>query len=637
MSSQDLLPLINDILQATIVIFGASVILYYLPTIRGDRTQRAFSLLLIAVVIVFFSELVVSRTVLPGSTEDWLRLKWLGITFVPIAQLHLSDALLITTGSLSRRRGNLTIAAFIASITVYLVVIFTNAIVGSDIRWLTHAAHFEAGPYFVLFAAFYGIVSVVGIYNLWRAYKRSITNSTRRRLRVILVAILAAPLSVFPYLGLSDQSLDLIPAWLWLLLIAGNLGIGFMFAQLTTNINYFGSLASPRVARVKLLKFMARVPMAASIVLLVHVLTVGATQPLGLNPQNAAAITTVATVMLVEWAIHAYKGPIERMLHFNNEPDVRRIQQLSERLITRQDMRQFLESLLAAGCDALRVPTAFVASISADGAELAAIIGSSSAEFDNDGHDDLATLPPPTVLLTSDSDLLRWHDYWIKPLYTRQDDVLLGILGIGVNTAKPIYTAHELTIVERIGTQAASALEDQLLQQGVFAAVEGLLPTVTALQQLRGAVAFSGAMLLEDESDSAEEPPEQSTLTTDPNFKNMVRDALNHYWGGSKLTESPLLKLNIVQNALADDSDNPVRGLRTILKEAIDRQKPDGEQSLTRTEWLLYNILELKFLQGIKVRDIAKRLAMSESDLYRKQRIAIENVARAIAEMESGN
>jgi hypothetical protein len=28
------------------------------------------------------------------------------------------------------------------------------------------------------------------------------------------------------------------------------------------------------------------------------------------------------------------------------------------------------------------------------------------------------------------------------------------------------------------------------------------------------------------------------------------------------------------------------------------------------------------------------RLAMSESDLYRKQRIAIESVARAIAEME---
>ena len=55
---------------------------------------------------------------------------------------------------------------------------------------------------------------------------------------------------------------------------------------------------------------------------------------------------------------------------------------------------------------------------------------------------------------------------------------------------------------------------------------------------------------------------------------------------------------------------------------------------MTTTEWLLYNILELKFIQGKRVRDVAMRLAMSESDLYRKQRIAIEKVANYIAEME---
>ena len=47
-----------------------------------------------------------------------------------------------------------------------------------------------------------------------------------------------------------------------------------------------------------------------------------------------------------------------------------------------------------------------------------------------------------------------------------------------------------------------------------------------------------------------------------------------------------------------------------------------------------YNILELKFIRGYRVRDVALRLAMSESDLYRKQRVAIEEVARMLAEME---
>ena len=55
---------------------------------------------------------------------------------------------------------------------------------------------------------------------------------------------------------------------------------------------------------------------------------------------------------------------------------------------------------------------------------------------------------------------------------------------------------------------------------------------------------------------------------------------------------------------------------------------------MTASEWMLYNILELKFIQGLRVRDIARRLARSEADLYRKQKIAIDAVARALSEME---
>jgi hypothetical protein len=62
--------------------------------------------------------------------------------------------------------------------------------------------------------------------------------------------------------------------------------------------------------------------------------------------------------------------------------------------------------------------------------------------------------------------------------------------------------------------------------------------------------------------------------------------------------------------------------------------KPEGDRSFS-SEWILYNILEMKFLEGRKVREIAHRLALSEADLYRKQRIAIDNVANAILEMES--
>jgi hypothetical protein len=75
--------------------------------------------------------------------------------------------------------------------------------------------------------------------------------------------------------------------------------------------------------------------------------------------------------------------------------------------------------------------------------------------------------------------------------------------------------------------------------------------------------------------------------------------------------------------------------MRAVLREAIERQRPAGERKLTATEWLLYNILDLRFVQGQRVRDIANRLAMSESDLYRKQRTAVAEVAKTLADMEA--
>jgi len=206
---------------------------------------------------------------------------------------------------------------------------------------------------------------------------------------------------------------------------------------------------------------------------------------------------------------------------------------------------------------------------------------------------------------------------------------MLGILGMRARAPQPDLVAEELALLARLRAQAAAALEDHILQQEVFAAVEGILPEITALQERRSAATFGALPVL-----TAEIARPTDELLQDPEFGNMVRDALTHYWGGPKLTESPLLQLEVVQREMEGHDNNPVNALRAILAEAIEQQRPDGQRSLTTTEWILYNILDLKFVQGRRVRDVARRLAMSESDLYRKQRVAIENVARTIANME---
>ncbi len=632
-TSAELFALINDVLEAIIVIFGSAVVLYNLNRARRAVVTRAFSLLIAFVVLVYLTELMASRIVNPITAETWLRVGWVGISMVPAAQFHLSSALLASTGKLPRRRRYLVPGAYLLGGTFSALALWSDLLVG-DLVVLPHTVRLSAGPLFPLFVLYFWGVAASSIYNVYRARQRCLTSATRRSMTNTLIAFMAAPLAVFPYMTLVRDPAQSVPSWLWLVLIFGNLLVGVMFAVLTAELAYYGALSPDRVVRVRLYKFMARVPLAATMVLLVYIIVSRSSPILGLPTDVALGFALVATVMLVEWAIHAYKKPLERFFQLDDDPDVRRIQTLSERLLTTGELRQFLESVLAATVEALRTPTAFVAAITAEGLRLESIVGPlgqpelvldaeelrALAQGDSAGDDYNG---PASV-----DGLFLWQDYWLRPLYSRHNSLVLGILGLRARAATPDLTAAEQDIFDRLSDQAANALEDRILQQEVFAAVEGLLPEIMALQQRRKAAAYGGLPVLTADDQQG------SQLLDDPAFNRLVRDALTHYWGGPKLTESPLLELQIVRDELPEHDNNPVSALRAILAEAIEQQRPEGQRSLTTGEWILYNILDMKFVQGKRVRDVARRLAMSESDLYRKQRVAIENVARSMAAME---
>jgi hypothetical protein len=218
-----------------------------------------------------------------------------------------------------------------------------------------------------------------------------------------------------------------------------------------------------------------------------------------------------------------------------------------------------------------------------------------------------------------------WDGYWLVPLRTQADDGVTGVLGLAARSPNVDLSEDERTGLDVLVHQAEIALEDWHLQQQVFGALQLLIPEIDTIQRQRGSVRYQGSPALEGF---------EETLIEGPEFPGLVKDALSHYWGGPKLSDSPLLQLRVVERALPEHDGNPIKALRAVLALGIERLRPDGERKMTAAEWLLYNILELKFIQGRRVRDVAMRLAMSESDLYRKQRVAIEEVAHHIAEME---
>lgn len=631
-SFSELFALLNDILQAVIVAFGVGVLFYTLTEGIRDQVTAAFFSLITFVCVVFFTELMASRIIDTVSTETWLRVQWVGIAFVPAAQFHLSSGLLTITGAPPNRRRFLIPATYVLG-TIFFGLVLGSDLIVSQLIDTPFAPHLLAGPIFYVFAVYFWLITAASIYNVWRARQRCITRATRGRMTSTLLAFLAAPLAVFPYLLIAREAISAeIPVWLWPLIIVGNLVVGVMFSILTVTVTYFGAISPDRVVWVRLVKFMARVPLSGSLVLLAYVLTSRLEPFLGLRTETVIGFSVVAAAMLVQWGIHVFKRPLERLFQLNDDPDVRRIQLLSERLLTTRDLKQYLETILAVTCETLRTPAAFITAVTPDGPRLESVVG---ALVDPDAEPssnklsliDGAGLDGMHQQAGNETHLFAWQDFWIRPLYNRDQDFVLGVLGIRARSPEPDFTEKEADVFQRLSEQAAAALEDRILQREVFGLVEGLLPQITKFQERKQAARFGSLPAFTQQPDTSE-------LLSDPDFSNMVRDALTHYWGGPKLTQSPLLSLEVVRRSTDEYEGNPTKALRAILDRAIDLQKPDGERKMTTAEWILYNILELKFVQGLRVRDVARRLAMSESDLYRKQRVAIENVAQAIALME---
>ncbi|MFQ5434059.1 MAG: hypothetical protein ACE5FD_04205, partial [Anaerolineae bacterium] len=526
----DFLALANDVLQAFIVIFGAAVALYNLGRSQRSAVIRSFTALVSFVIIVYLAELLASRIIISPSAEIWLRLEWVGITLVPAAQIHLSQSLLSTT-SPQLRHPWLTPAVYGLGLAFLGLVLWSDWIVTGFVP-LVRTPHLEAGPLFFVFAAYFWAITAVSIIQVWNARLQTVTSAARQRMSITLFAFLAAPLGVFPYLIITGSPTESVPLLFWPIVITGNITVGIMFGLLTSHLIYFGTVSPDRVVRVRLYKFMARVPLAGSIVLLVYVLISRGSPILGLPTETALGFALVATVMLVEWAIHAYKQPLERLFQLNDDPDVRRIQELGERLLTTRELHQFLESVLAATCELLRTPTAFVTAITENGPKLESVVGPLTEEPEAILQEtELGQLTQPgqngnRFDLQTSGDFILWRNYWIRPLYNRTGELMMGIFGIRARAATPDLSVEEEGVLSQLINQAVTALEDRILQQEVFAAVEGLLPEISALQERRIAARFGGLPMLAE--------PIEEELINDPEFKSAVKDALSHYWGGPK-------------------------------------------------------------------------------------------------------
>ncbi len=639
-----LFELLNVVLTSGIVIFSFALLLYLLIYSRRNNVARTFALLLGCVLVTYFVDLALSGVEDWQAARPWLEIQWVGIAFAPAAYLNVSHALLATTGERSNFQTIAIRVSYVISALLLVGVAFSDLIVQDGL--LTHrAAHLLPGPFFPVFTLYFTAAVSWGAANVLRARERCLTSTSRRRMSYLAASFAAPAAGVFPYLLFVGWPASMSGVVLWLVLLVGNVGVGMMLVVLSYSVVSFGALTPDRVVKHRLVHFLLRGPFVATLVVLVIVAASQAEGWLGLPSRRVMLFGVVGVILLLQIGIELAKPLIDRALYREDREEIEWIQQLSSRLLTSTDLHQFLENVLTALCELLRVNTAFVAVVDDGEPHLEVACGdlepgysdglsleawqASLGQVRTDVSDQQQAIgdsgvPSDSRRLERYGDLFVWNGYWLAPLRATHDrDVILGVLGIAARAPEPNLTPEEQQGVENLLAQAAAALEDRQLQQGLFSALERIMPEIEDIQRRRSMVHYVG-----DDALSGFDLVESSEL------REWVRDALKHYWGGPKLTTNPLMALEVVERATREQDGSAMKALRSVLREAIERLRPEGERKMTAPAWVLYNILDLKFLQGLKVREVAKRLAMSESNLYRKQRVAIRAAAEMVAEME---
>lgn len=612
---------ISDILTAGIAITAFSLLLFSITLNLRDRVVRSFCLILLSVVIVFSAEAFGTTAVDPWQVDIWLRMQWIGIVLLPALYFSFSDSVLATTGKPSRWRRKWAVMAGYFISFVFLILIPTDILVGPVVINEPPAAHLQPTLFTDLFTIYYLVVMVMTWVNFIRAYRRTLTSTSRRRMAYLLIGAMAPAIGSYPFLLFGSSLAALYPYFFWIVVSISNIVVGGLIVIMAYAVSFFGMTWPDRVVKSHLLSWILRGPFTASISLAITTVVRRAGEIVGYSYTAWVPISMVLTIVLLEYLITILTPFLQRWFFYgNDQADLDLIKTMEDRLLTRSDLKQFIEMILAAICDHLRIKGAFLFAIQDDNLELVARIGKLKIpEFDNTSlqahlrEDD--TYPK----------YLQFQNHLIFPVHDGLEDENENLLGLLIIPDKkyPELDQDQIAALDVLLARARLALQDRLTQEQVFQAVASLTSQNDYIQQLRAAGRYDRNGILTGNLNLLNE-----------NMDHWVKDALTHYWGGPRLTENPLLQLQSVQTYLTSHDENPANALRGVLKTAIEKLKPEGERKYT-SEWILFNILEMKFMEGKRVKEIASKLAMSEADLYRKQRVAISEVSKILMDMEN--
>jgi len=573
--------LINRVVGNVILVVTFSLCAYMTIRAWGAATARALTTLLFAVVVVSVASVLIRLAHESTVIELLLRSVWVGILLVPASLLHMVLGL---TASLKSRRPNmaLTIANYAIATVGILLGLTTDTFVSMPIRTGLVPA-LTPQPLFVLIAVYAFSLTTVSWIMLLRLRSEVMTPGLRRRIGYMVVGWYGPVLLTFPVLSLlpTDYRLPGFVAVALATLAAPIAGI--LTVILAYSATFVGTTQPDRIVKHDFMRWWLYGPfIGMSIILFLQVVPIFARMSrLPVDVWSVFGIMAMTVVMPV--LVSRIRPMLDSLIYASDQEEIDYLRTLPRTAFTQADLRRFLENTLTVICASSKSESAFVAAPDEFGV------------------------------------------YSIKMLYGPRRSVRQLCEAHPLETLIAELSADVTHLIQTLTHQIEHALVMVQVQQRLFDTLRSMAPEMSTLQRVSSRIEQATPEALEGLDDD---------VAMLPDFVSLVRDALTHFWGGPKLSDSPLLSLKAVKRYSEDQSVPPPKALQAVLRQAIETLKPEVDSPLTANESLLYSILDFRYIQGRKIRDIAQRLAMSESDLYRKQRIAVEEVARSLTMIE---
>ena len=614
---------VYQILTAGVAITAVALIMYATSFNIRDRLVQTYILLLACVVLIYVGEAMASVSNTPAYVEFLLQMKWVGLVMLPAVYLHFSDALLTLTGRPSRgRRRTVVLVIYVLSVVMAVLIPF-GITVGGLAPEQAPGPYLERNTITFCFGIFYILVMLMVSYNMLRVVHRSATRNSQRRLFYLMAGAAAPALTSILFLYHGNLTLASHPDFFWLVSIIASGITGFFLIVMAYVVSYFGLNWTERAVKSRLLRWMLRGPFVAAIVLGMTTIVRRFGESQGVPNFFLVPVVMVAGFLVLEYAITLASPYLEKAFFWGEDrADLEVIQSLQDRMLTGKDLDQFLEMVSASICDRLQVKAGFIAVL--EGGKIDRVIQTGDKKMLTSLNLDDSILQEIDNPANEEAEFQSLGDLYVARLEYANGNgnkILLGLCGF-LKYDPDLIEEEDLKAVRLLIDRATIALKDRAYQQQVLRSITSLQLEVDYIQDLRASASYNQQRIYNSENRSI---PVEMT--------EWVKDALTHYWGGPKLTNNPLMNLKVVETASEANEGNRVNALRSIIKEAIEKIRPEGERKFT-SDWLLYNILDLKFLQGKKVREVARKLSVSEADLYRKQKVALESVAQVIADME---